>query len=139
MADDQVNYPELRLLHFDFTPSTHGLAAGVKFGSVRAGDVVAGYILSVGQAFDGTTPQANLYLGDSAEVLFGAPADISVTNTSSSNPLEQNPAYQSLSTPYVVTGDADLKLVANQTGILGGTALDSSHGKASLYVLIFCW
>lgn len=136
----------------DFAYNTPNLNDGITLFTPAVGDVLLDAWFVVTEAFNGTTPQADIGTFDGATTgLFRLDGNGAYLDTAGDEPygagmLVVEGAYLSLSVigvgPFHVawqvkfTATTPLKLVASQDGSAGGTAVGGTTGAATLYVVV---
>lgn len=141
-----------------FTFQTAGLAAGVAVYTPAIGDVIYDVGIAVTTAFDGTTPKLDIGSFSGGNVgLFGELAGAAIDGTKVYAAVTDNAGLTApnsalwlqaavgsvgaagtaayVSTPLVVTAANPILLVASQNGQKGGTAIDSTQGAGTVYVV----
>ena len=148
----------LNVLSFPFTFATAGLASGVTLYTPSIGDIIYDIGVVITTAFDGTTPKIDVGTFNGGnnglfDELATAPIDATkvyadVTNNAG---LGTPNSALWLSTAIVQGNSASLSslksneirvsaanpvlLVASQSGAKGGTAITSTHGVGTVYVI----
>lgn len=145
--------------YFPFTYQTAGLATGVTLGTPAVGQVIYDIGICVTTAFNGTTPLLDVGTFNGGNVgLFGELASSAIDGTKLYSAVTDNAgltapnaaqwlqaaagshgaagtaAYNS--TPLLVTAANPLLLVASQNGQKGGTAITSTAGAGTVYVIL---
>lgn len=146
------------LRSFAFTYQTASLAAGVTIYTPAVGDVIYDIGIAVTTAFNGTTPKLDVgSFNGGTDGLFKNLAGNPVDGTKLYSAVTHNAGYTSpnsalwlqaavgsvgaagtaayVSTPLIVTTANALLLVASQDGTKGGTAITSTAGVGTVYVL----
>lgn len=144
---------------FPFTYQTAGLATGVTIFTPTVGQIIYDIGVSITTAFNGTTPKLDVGTFNGGNVgLFGELAGAAVDGTKLYADVTDNAGLAApntaawlqaavgsvgsagtaayVSTPLLVTAANPFLLVASQSGQKGGTAISSSAGAGTLYVLL---
>jgi hypothetical protein len=152
----------IQVVSFDFAFDTPGLADGLEVWTPAVGDVLLNAWFRVTTSFNGTTPTADIFSGDSAaNGLFYNAAGAQVLNReeqdwgdgymASGNTGDPNYQAVDLVTAAALYGQdstyyqtafgrfgttTPILVAASQDGSLGGTPVGGSQGAATLYLLV---
>lgn len=129
-----------------FNSKTPNLATGVPILVPNPGTLVWSARIVVLQAFDGTTPKADLgFLESGATGVFAelSPGAVPVDLTAASavygpalKMADQEDVSFLIDNPPTPGNPLELRLIVNQTGVVGGAASGSTVGQATLFIVM---